>query len=342
MGFVLCRKMYPTHMLPVFCGSKGRYYYTYHSGYSPQKNNSFPLYFDILFPMEIALKLEREDFDELYGPRHCISCRTFGTIDGITMMLCPQCINEVCPKYGCKCEDISVDNQEACGYLCKLFSSVCGLYADVDLHKVALSKEHQKQYDEYYRFPKESSDSESEEDEEKDEEEEEEEDGDESQPVERVSTPQLLYELDPEPRETVPEPEPQSSQPQSQSPLSQLTFQFHPGVSVASTLRRNRRRTTRPISSRPISSRPISSRPISSRPISSRRALIEQERQHQQRIMTVNEERALLQTVYQLLQQFTDINTVSDQGQNPTPHQTEDQTEDQTEEDVTQELNSEF
>ena len=306
-------------MLPVFCGSKGRYYYTCHSGFSPQKNKSFPLYFDIQFPMEIALKLEREDFDELYGPRHCISCRTFGTIDGITMMLCQQCINDVCPKYGCKCEDISVDNQEACGYLCKLFSSVCGLYADVDLHKVALSKEHQKQYDEYYQFSKESSDSESEEGEEKEEDEEEEEDA--RQPVERVSTPQLLYELDPEPRETVPEPEPQS-------PLSQLTFQFHPGVSVASTLRRNRRRT---ISSRPISS----ARPISSRPISSRRALIEQERQTQQRIMSVNEERALLQTVYQLLQQFTEINTVSDQGQNPNPDQTE-------EDSSSQELNPEF
>lgn len=306
-------------MLPVFCGSKGRYYYTCHSGFSPQKNKSFPLYFDIQFPMEIALKLEREDFDELYGPRHCISCRTFGTIEGITMMLCQQCINDVCPKYGCKCEDISADNKEACGYLCTLFSSVCGLYADVDLHKVALSKEHQKQYDEYYQFSKESSDSESEEGEEKDEDE----DEDKSQPVERVSTPQLLYELDPEPRETVPEPEPQPLQ--SQTPLSQLTFQFHPGISVASTLRRNRRRTSRPISS---------ARPVSS----TRRALIEQERQTQQRIMSVNEERALLQTVYQLLQQFTEINTVSDQGQNPTP----DQTEVQLEEDTSQELNPEF
>lgn len=306
--------MHPTHMLPVFCGSKGRYYYTCHSGFSPQKNKSFPLYFDIQFPMEIALKLEREDYDELYGPRHCISCRTFGTIEGITMMLCQQCINDVCPKYGCKCEDISADNKEACGYLCTLFSSVCGLYADVDLHKVALSKEHQKQYDEYYQFSKESSDTESEEGEEKDGVEEE----DPLQPVERVSTPQLLYELDPEPRETVPEPEPQSPQ----TPLSQLTFQFHPGISVASTLRRNRRRTSRPISSRPVSS--------------ARRALIEQERQHQQRIMTVNEERALLQTVYQLLQQFTEINT--DQGQNPTP----DHTEVQLEEDTSQELNPEF
>lgn len=291
-------------MLPVFCGSKGRYYYTYHSGFSPQKNKSFPLYFDIQFPMEIALKLEREDFDELYGPRHCISCRTFGTIEGITMMLCPQCINDVCPKYGCKCEDISVDNQEACGYLCKLFSTVCGLYADVDLHKVALSKEHQKQYDEYYQFSKEFSDSESEEGEEDEDEE------DVRQPVERVSTPQLLYELDPEPRDTVPEPEPEPEPPQIP-----LTFQFHPGVSVASTLHRNRDRTTRRRSSR--------------------RTLIDQERQNQQRIMTVEEERAFLQTVYQLLQQFTEINTVQEQGQYPNPDQTE-------EDSSSQELNPEF
>ena len=273
--------------------------------------------------MEIALKLEREDFDELYGPRHCISCRTFGTIEGITMMLCPQCINDVCPKYGCKCEDISVDNQEACGYLCKLFSSVCGLYADVDLHKVALSKEHQKQYDEYYRFSKEFSDSESEEGEE-DEDEEDDEEEHSHQPVERVPTPQLLYELDPEPRDTVPVPEPEPEPPQTQTPqipqIPQipLTFQFHPGVSVVSTLRRNRDRTTRPRSYR--------------------RTLIDQERQNQQRIMTVEEERAFLQTVYQLLQQFTEINTVQEQSQYPNP----DQTEDQTEEDTSLELNPEF
>lgn len=305
-------------MLPVFCGSKGRYYYTCHSGFSPQKNKSFPLYFDIQFPMEIALKLEREDFDELYGPRHCISCRTFGTIEGITMMLCPRCINDVCPKYGCKCEDISVDNQEACGYLCTLFSSVCGLYADVDLHKVALSKEHQKQYDEYYRFSKEFSDSESEEGEEKE--------GDENgehsrQPAERIPTPQLLYELSPEPRDTIPEPEPEPPQiqtpepPQTQIPQIPITFQFHPGVSVASPLRRNRDRTTRRRSSR--------------------RTLIDQERQNQQRIMTVEEERAFLQTVYQLLQQFTEINTVQDQGQTGQTGQTE-------EDSSSQELNPEF
>ena len=133
--------------------------------------------------------------------------------------------------------------------------------------------------------------------------------------MERVSTPQLLYELDPEPRDTVPEPEPEPEPPQTQTPQIPLTFQFHPGVSVVSPLRRNRDRTTRPRSYR--------------------RTLIDQERQNQQRIMTVEEERAFLQTVYQLLQQFTEINTVQEQSQYPNPDQTE-------EDSSSQEINPEF
>lgn len=139
--------MIASNVISTFIGDKGRPYYSVHSGFHKEKINKTEIFFDVNFPLDVALELEKKIPLRKYGPMFCVDCRDKWSIRDITLLLCNKCINDLSPKYGCKCDYVSFPYKKSCGYLCRLYSSVCGLYSDVDIETIMLQKLHYKEKD---------------------------------------------------------------------------------------------------------------------------------------------------------------------------------------------------
>ena len=143
----------------VFTGEKGRSYYQVSTG---------DVFYDISFPLNIALECSAPN--SIMGPQHCNNCRSYGSYNDITLLLCFNCA-EICIAHKhdrCACDNLQVEIDEQLqhfksdgdddGFMCMGcgFGAKCNLhlwYSDVDFDGISLSHEHHElvSYKEFMR-----------------------------------------------------------------------------------------------------------------------------------------------------------------------------------------------
>ena len=148
--------MFAKSTIAIFEGSKGREYYSICDTWA---NIGKSVYYDIDFPVNLALKLNRlqcTDTTKQVGFIHCGNCQVYGTYKNIAMIPCGNCIKHF-PEYKCDCFDGSMSFTEyvddlgalniedmthwACGPDCIWFASNA-IYGALDTKKLSLSKLH--------------------------------------------------------------------------------------------------------------------------------------------------------------------------------------------------------
>ena len=155
--------MFATNTIAVFEGSKGREYYSIHN---PCVSANRSVYYDIDFPLQLALKMDKTDNNT--GFKSCIDCQLNGTYKNIAIIPCGNCIQQF-PKYKCNCFDgrmSLVDGRATfedyinskeigsgvhdltpwrCGPDCVWFASK-SVYGVFDPKTVSLSKSHRNEF----------------------------------------------------------------------------------------------------------------------------------------------------------------------------------------------------
>lgn len=148
--------MFAKSTIAIFEGSKGREYYSIcDTSVSTEKS----VYYDIDFPLHLALKINRlqcREPSKQTGFIRCSNCQIYGMYKNIAMVPCGTCMKQF-PEYKCDCFDgrmsfteyvddlraLEVEDMThwACGPECKWFAPNA-IYSALDTKKVSLSKLH--------------------------------------------------------------------------------------------------------------------------------------------------------------------------------------------------------
>ena len=147
--------MFATNTVSVFIGSRGRSYYSIHGA---NVETDPPMYYDIEFPLPLALKIETSDEYEnsTIGHRRCGQCQDNGMYRNIAVTMCSRCIQEF-PEYVCDCINRNVhfgdyvlqsdhlDNMRhlSCGPNCIWFAENA-IYGSMNFREIGLSRFHQR------------------------------------------------------------------------------------------------------------------------------------------------------------------------------------------------------
>ena len=149
-------EMFAKSTIAIFDGSKGREYYSICDTWATGETS---VYYDIDFPLNLALKLNRiqcNDESKKFGFIHCGNCQAHGMYRNIAMIPCGNCIKRF-PEYSCDCFDgrmsfteyvddlhaLDIDDMThwSCGPDCVWFASNA-IYGALDTKNVRLSPLH--------------------------------------------------------------------------------------------------------------------------------------------------------------------------------------------------------
>ena len=148
--------MFAKSTIAIFDGSKGREYYSIHDTWA---NGEKSVYYDIDFPLNLALKLNRlqcKEETKQVGFMNCLNCQIYGTYKNIAMIPCWNCVKHI-PEYKCDCFDGRMSFKDyvddlqtldvtdmthlCCGPNCVWFASNA-IYGALDTKEIGLSKLH--------------------------------------------------------------------------------------------------------------------------------------------------------------------------------------------------------
>jgi hypothetical protein len=149
------------HIVTIHTGEIGRQYY--------QVGNS-NVYYDINFPLNIALFNSTFASVSKIGPEKCINCKNNASYNGIQITLCNSCITKSYEYESIKCNcginlqktidrELNMNNKNGCMVLGCEYGSHCilnKLYKNVYLDSISLSHDHSEQlaYQEFMaKFP---------------------------------------------------------------------------------------------------------------------------------------------------------------------------------------------
>ena len=133
--------MFAKSTIAVFEGSRGRDYYSIHGLWVPGEK---PVYYDIDFPLQLAMKLETPKNNT--GFQNCLDCQFYGTYQNIAIVPCGNCLNQF-PEYKCNCfnkgerPNFNDLKNWCCGTNCVWFASNA-IYSTLDPTTISLSKVH--------------------------------------------------------------------------------------------------------------------------------------------------------------------------------------------------------
>lgn len=159
--------MLASRVVSVFDGPKGRSYYSIHG-----QSTKIPktVYYDINFPLQLAMKLESTSLKTI-GFRTCLNCQAYGMYQKIAFVPCVNCLKQVYPSLLCNCGtninmndyiqqslespstgDLSL-NIFHCGDKCSWFNTH-SIYGDLDPKTIRLCTLHCKEMNLPYEEPR--------------------------------------------------------------------------------------------------------------------------------------------------------------------------------------------
>ena len=156
--------MLASHVVSIFDGPKGRSYYSIHGQSTIQQKS---VYYDINFPLQLAVKLESTPLKTI-GFQSCLNCQAYGMYNKIAFVPCVNCLKQVDTSFLCNCgTNIDMDNYVKqcietndlslnffnCGDKCIWFDTN-SIYNHIDPNTIQLCNLHCKEMNLPYEEPR--------------------------------------------------------------------------------------------------------------------------------------------------------------------------------------------